>query len=150
VSTSSIEHGPRTPITWATALGFVCCYFDLTPPEFVANTTKLIGSFTVPMMLIMLGVSLASMKATNLRRALVVSVVRLAAGPCVGFLVAHWLDLHGVTRGVLVLQCAMPVAVFNYLLAVRFERSADDVAGLIVISTALSLLSLPLLLSILL
>lgn len=140
----------RTPIMWATVLGFACCYFGIVPPQFLANTCELIGSFAIPMMLIMLGVSLASMRATNLSRAIVVSLVRLAAGPLVGFLVADWLGLSGVTRGVLVLECAMPVAVFNYLLAVRFERAADEVAGLIVISTALSMLSLPAVLSILL
>lgn len=140
----------RTPITWATLLGFACCYFGVVPPEVVTNTGKLLGAFTVPMMLIMLGVSLASMQATNLPRALAVSFVRLAIGPLVGFSIANMMGFEGVARGVLVLQCAMPVAVFNYLLAVRYDRAADEVAGLIVISTALSLLTLPALLSFLL
>jgi len=47
---------------------------------------------------------------------------------------------------VFILDCAMPVAVFNYLLAQRYDRSPADVAGLVVVSTLLSLVTLPMLL----
>ena len=40
----------------------------------------------------------------------------------------------------------MPVAVFSYLFAVRYNRSPEEVAGTVLISTVLSFLSLPLLL----
>ncbi|MGB0503840.1 MAG: AEC family transporter, partial [Thalassolituus sp.] len=45
------------------------------------------------------------------------------------------------------IQSSMPVAVFNYLFAVRFDRQPDAVAGLVVVSTLLSFVSLPILLS---
>ena len=37
-------------------------------------------------------------------------------------------------------------AVINYIIAVRFDRAAEEVAGLVVASTAISFLTLPLLL----
>jgi predicted permease len=40
----------------------------------------------------------------------------------------------------------MPVAVFNYLWAVRYNDAPEEVAGLVLGSTALSFLTLPLLL----
>ena len=40
----------------------------------------------------------------------------------------------------------MPVAVFNYLLAQTYRQGADQVAAMVVISTVLSFLTLPLLL----
>jgi len=40
----------------------------------------------------------------------------------------------------------MPVAVFNYLLAIRYRRSPEEVAGAVLVSTILSFLSLPALL----
>jgi hypothetical protein len=39
----------------------------------------------------------------------------------------------------------MPAAVFNYLFALRYERSPEEVAGMVVASTLLSFLTLPLL-----
>jgi predicted permease len=40
----------------------------------------------------------------------------------------------------------MPVAVFNYLFAQRYDRAADEVASVIVTSTLISFATLPLLL----
>ena len=40
----------------------------------------------------------------------------------------------------------MPVAVFNYILAERYQTDPEAVAGLVLISTALSFLTLPALL----
>jgi len=51
-----------------------------------------------------------------------------------------------VARGVLVLQSTMPVAVFNFLLAERYGREPDAVAGAVVGSTIASFVTLPLLL----
>ena len=53
---------------------------------------------------------------------------------------------EGAARGVLIIHCARPVAVFNYLSAQLHENSPDEVAGTVLISTALSFLSLPALL----
>ena len=140
----------RSPIAWSTFAGFACATLSWTPPEVITNTTHLLSGLTIPLMLIMLGVSLASMRPGNLSRALTISAVRLLVGPAVGFLVAWLFGFRGDARGVVVIECAMPVAVFNYLLALRYDRDADEVAGLIMVSTLLSLLTLPVLFGILL
>lgn len=140
----------RSPIAWGTVAGFAFAAAGVDPPELVTNTTGLLGGLTIPLMLITLGISLASMRATNLTRALIISAARLLIGPVVGFAVAELFGFEGHARGVLVLECSMPVAVFNYLLAIRYGREAEEVAGLIMVSTLLSLLTLPVLLAALL
>ena len=60
------------------------------------------------------------------------------------------LDLSGVARGVLILQCSMPAAVFNYLFAQRYARAPEEVASIVVVSTLLGFAGLPLLLGFLL
>ncbi len=47
----------------------------------------------------------------------------------------------------MVLQSAMPVAVFNYLFAQRYARAPEEVAGLVVVSASLSFVTLPVLLA---
>ena len=54
--------------------------------------------------------------------------------------------LEGATRGVVLIQAAMPVAVFNYLFAQRYARAPAQVAGTVLVSTLLSFLTLPALL----
>ena len=62
-------------------------------------------------------------------------------------LAAEVLGFEGTSRGVLILQCSMPAAVFNYLFAQRYGRSPEQVASIVVVSTLLAFLLSPLLLA---
>jgi predicted permease len=57
------------------------------------------------------------------------------------------LEFSGVARGVLIVQCVMPAAVFNHLLAQQYDRSPEQVASIVVVSTLLTATALPLILS---
>ena len=116
-------------------------------PAWLYNATDLLGGMTVPLMLLTLGVSLASMRVKTFRRASALAVLRLAMGVAVGVALAEFFAFEGVARGVLIIQCAMPPAVFNYLFAQTYRREPEDVAGVIVLSTLVSFATLPLLLS---
>jgi len=67
-------------------------------------------------------------------------------GLLAALVVTSFLDLDQVTRGVVILQSAGPAALFSYLWAQLYNNSAEEVAGVIMISTVISLLTLPLLL----
>jgi predicted permease len=56
---------------------------------------------------------------------------------------AALLDQSGIARGVLILQCAMPSAVFNYLFAQRYGRAPEEVASIVVLSTLGAFAGLP-------
>jgi predicted permease len=71
--------------------------------------------------------------------------LRLVLGFAVALAIAELFDLQGVARAVLILQGAMPAAIFNYLFAARYDRHPDDVAGIVLMSTLVSALTLPLL-----
>jgi predicted permease len=102
------------------------------------------------MMLLTLGVALANLKVTSLWRSVVLSLGRLGLGLAVGLGIAEILGLEGAARGVLILESAMPVAVLNYLFAARYDRSPEEIAGLVLVSTTLSFVTLPALLLIVL
>jgi len=133
----------KQPVLWATAIALALALGDWSLPVWLANTTSLLGDFTIPLMLITLGVSLADLKISEWRHSLLFSVIRVVGGFSLGLLVAAWFGMEGIERGVLILQSAMPVAVFNYLLALRFQREPGEVAGMVVLSTALAFLLLP-------
>ncbi|MCZ6641992.1 MAG: AEC family transporter, partial [Gammaproteobacteria bacterium] len=64
-------------------------------------------------------------------------------------LFAIWaFDLSGTIAGVVFLQAAMPVAVFNFIFAERFNRNPEKVAAVILLSTLISFVTLPLLVGI--
>jgi len=136
----------RIPIIYAVVLALLIMGLELKVPDVVINTTRLLGGMTIPMMLITLGVSLAKLRVSSLGRSVGLAVFRLVLGFSVGWLVATSLGFTGLERGVLILQSAMPVAVFNYLFAQRYNNQPEEVAGMVVLSTALSFATLPALL----
>ena len=58
--------------------------------------------------------------------------------------------LDDTAFAVLVIQVATPVAVTSYLIAEKYQADAESVAGLVVVSTLVSVLALPALLAVLL
>jgi hypothetical protein len=137
----------RTPLTWAMALAVAALAFEVRIPDWILRTTELLGGFTIPLMQLSLGVSLYRLELARIPRSLALALLRLALGLAVGFAVAELLGMTGAARGVLILDCAMPVAVLNYLLAERYGRSPSEVASLVVLSTLLSLVALPVVLA---
>ncbi len=135
-----------TPIVYAALSGLALLQFEVPVPAVVANTVELVGGITLPLMLIAMGYSLSTFTVSSINVALGLSVLRFSLGAIAGLLAVEWLALEGVMRGVVLIEACMPVAVFNYLFAARYQRAPEDVAGAILVSTVLSFITLPFLL----
>jgi hypothetical protein len=136
-----------TPMLYGAVAGLAVVVADVHVPEWLANTLGALGDLLIPMMLMALGNTVGALKANNLPRAFGLGAARLVISFVVAVGVSFALGLSGVAQGVLVLQGAMPAAVFSYLFAARYERDADDVAGIVLVSTLLGAVTLPLLVS---
>lgn len=140
----------RTPALYAIAIALTLLLTDTNLPLWLDNTLELISGFTVPLMLITLGVSLANIRASNLTGGLTFSLIRIPLAALLAYGIGHMLDLPPLAQNILVVQMSMPVAVFNYLFAQRSGREPDYVASLVFCSTLLAFIYLPLLLAFLL
>ena len=139
----------RSPILPAVALGLIFAYGGIPIPLFATNTLEMLSGLTIPLMLLMLGTSLAKIKVTTFGRSAVLSVVRIGMGVVAGFTLAALFGFTGPERIAFVLQCAMPVAVFNYVFAQMYDNEPGEVASLVVVSTLLSVLTTPIVLAML-
>jgi len=137
------------PILPALFLGFALVVLDLHLPPIVGRAVELLGNLTIPLMLLALGVSLARLPLDRFGRAALLSALRIGIGTGVGFGVAWAFGLGPLATGALVLQCAMPIAVYSYLFAERFGRASAEVAGSVIVSTLLALVTTPLLILVL-
>jgi hypothetical protein len=131
----------------ATLLGALFLWQGWQTPAFLTNALDLIGQMAIPMMLITLGVAVARLRPSHLARATGLSLVKLVICTAVPVAVGLWFGLSGVALAVLIVQVATPVAVTSYLLAEKYGADSDAVAGLVVASTLLSVLYLPLILA---
>jgi predicted permease len=136
-----------TPMLYGAIAGLAVEVSDVHVPAWLANTVGALGDLLIPLMLMALGNTVGSLKTNNLSRAFGLGSARLIISFVVAVGVSYALGLSGVAQGVLVLQGAMPAAVFSYLFAAQYERDADDIAGIVLVSTLLAAVTLPLLVS---
>jgi len=71
------------------------------------------------------------------------SLLRMLLGGGAAYLVVTFLDMTGLARSVVILMGFMPVAVFNYLFALKSKRNVETVASMVMISTVLAMVVLP-------
>jgi malate permease and related proteins len=140
----------KEPIIYAVIASFFFLINRSSPPDILLRTTELLGAFTIPLMLLSLGVTLAGLKVRRIRRSFLLALLRVAMGFGVSLALAYLFKFDRSARGVFVLQCSMPVAVFNYMLAERYHRSPGENAELLMVSTLISIVTLPLILRFLL
>ncbi|WP_341936449.1 AEC family transporter [Marinimicrobium sp. C2-29] len=136
----------KQPVLYAMVLAVVLLLTDTPLPLWLGNTVDLLGGFAIPLMIMTLGVSLARLKLVAWKRSLGFSLLRVLGGMVLGYGAARLVGLEGEALGVAVLQAAMPVAIFNYLLALRYDRRPQEVAGMVLISTLVAFIVLPILL----
>jgi malate permease and related proteins len=136
----------RTPVLYSVSAALMVLGTGVEIPLWISNTTTLLGNCAVPLMLFSLGVALARLRFGGTTRAILMSALRIVLGIGAGYGVSWLFGLEGTMRGVTILQSSMPVAVFNYLWALRYDNSPEEVAAMVLGSTILAFLAMPLLL----
>ena len=102
------------------------------------------------MALIGIGSQLAQISLKGqLRLPLISTAIKCVVCPAAGWAIASLMGLVGAERQVLVVLAAMPTAVSSYVLAEQMNSDADLAASSVVVSTAVSMLTLTVLLLVL-
>lgn len=137
----------QEPLVPATLLGALFLWQGWETPSFLTNALELIGQMAIPLMLITLGVAVGRLQIGSLGRPVLLSAAKMIICAGCGVAAGLWFDLEPTAFGVLVLQVATPVAVTSYMLAEKYGADGGSVAGLVVVSTLMSIVSLPVLLA---
>ena len=137
----------KEPAMAATLLGALFLWQGWSTPLWLTNSLDLIGQMAIPLMLITLGVAIARLGVGQLGRAFWLSLARAELCLLVAVATGWAFGLQSVPLAVLILQITTPVAVTSYLLAEKYGADADAVAGLVIVSTVMSIVTLPLTLS---
>ncbi len=140
----------KTPAVYAVALALTLLYSGHKLPGFLFNFCDIVGGLVIPLMLFALGGALAKLRIKRLRTPLTLALAKVAVGLAVGIGVSWLLGMEGTSRSVFILECLLPVAIFNYLWAERYDNGPEEVASLIIVSTLLALLVVPITLAVLL
>lgn len=132
------------PMSLAAGVAILMNVFDWSFPLPIERSISLLGDALIPVMLLTLGMQLAT--STSLRPDIdlgIVSVIKLAVVPLVAAGLGKAFGLEGDAFGVLVIQSAMPPAVFCAVVAMEFDLEPQRVSRIVLGTTLISLITLP-------
>ena len=135
----------KSPSFYAIIITILLLYNKIETPTFVLNTVMLLAYAMIVMILMSLGVALTQLKVFSFKNALISSVGRVIIGPIIGFALIKVFNLSGFAAGVLLIQSSMPSAILTYLIASMHspKEIVDNISSMIVVSTLMSLITVP-------
>ncbi len=138
------------PIVYGAILGltFQLLHITLSPP--VEEAVSLVASATIPTVMIVLGMQLANIKLKNIAfRKLSFSLsLKLLVSPILAFIIVQFLPIDQMTKQILIIMAAMPTAANTTMYALEYNTDTEFVSSSTLISTCLSLITLPIVLSV--
>ena len=136
----------RLPLIWAVVLGLAANAVNLQLPLNLGGGVHLLAQGAIPMLLLSLGMQIAESRFVVSAYDLAASLLRVLVGPLIAYLAGLALGLSGADLVVLILISGMPAAVNTYLMAAELGGDAERTARVVVLSTLLSFVTLPLVL----
>ena len=143
LSAKSIKTMFQSPILWAIFLGGFVKIFGITVWEPLLTTCEFGGNAGPPLAAFALGVSLATTKVHINRHVLSGIFIRVVGGFVFGLLASTLFGLEGLSRTVVIVSSALPAAVFTSVLPLRYGVSSEYAGSIVIISTVLGILTIP-------
>ncbi len=134
------------PCLVAIYLGLFFMVTQIQLPSVVTETVRYIGTCNSALTMFIVGTILADVKLTTIfnRDTLTFSVFRLAILPAMALLVGRMLGLDNVSLGISVLMTGMPAGATAAIFAARYKSDAPFATKCVVMTTLVSMLTLPL------
>ena len=131
-------------------IGLFLFVFSIPLPGFLEEPLNLLGECTVPLAMVVAGITLAGANIKSVlgdQRVIVYSLFKLLAVPLTVFLFLQLVELPGVVEKILIIMSAMPAAANTSIFARMYDSDYDLASRLIAASTFFSLVSIPVIIS---
>lgn len=134
------------PCILATFVGVAVMLLEWTPPALLQNTLSSIGACSTPLSMMLIGMVLADAgKGSYLERPILsYTVLRLVLIPGGIFLLCKLFRFDSLVTGTSVLLSGMPAGTLSVMLGAKYQKDAPFASRLVIFTTALSLLTIPL------
>lgn len=115
-------------------------------PKLFLDVLDYFSQLTIPLVMITVGLSLDIKQIKQGSLPLFLALfMKLIFSPIVALLLTTFLPLDNVTKGIVILEAAMPVSMVSISIALKYQLDTDYISGAIFASILASLLTLPLL-----
>ncbi|MGX9134502.1 AEC family transporter [Rummeliibacillus sp. JY-2-4R] len=135
----------KMPVLYASIIGISLQLLQVTVPKSVMNGFDLVADASIPLVMLVLGMQLASITQTRVKYKFVssVSIIRMFLSPLLATAILYFMPLSDLIKAVLIIQSAMPAAANTTMLALQFDTEPDLVSFTTFVTTIISIFSLP-------
>ena len=136
----------NTPPFWAAACAVLLNQNGIAPPNWLTDVLKLLSVAVVPLMLFSLGLALSwkAVRIRNLPYLFPAVLIKMILMPLFALYLADHLTIANNYKAAAVLDLAMPSMVLGIVLCDRYQLDSSLYAMTVTVTTALSLIALPL------
>jgi hypothetical protein len=134
----------KSPILWSIIAGSLFRYFNIPVPEAILTTLDFGGNAGPPLAAFTLGLSLHATSFKINRHIIAGMCFRVIGGFLFGVLATSLFGLTGVSRTVVIVAATLPSAIFTSILPLRYGLRSDFAGTLVVVSTILGVVTIPL------
>jgi predicted permease len=133
------------PMTVVVLPALIVNFAEIDLPVAIDRPIGLLAGAIIPVMLVTLGIQLGNMGLPKIDLDVARSLgAKLVVQPLAAIGIVELLDITGDAGGAVVLQAAMPAAVFTAVLAIEQRTRPDETATIVMAGTLASVVTLPL------
>ena len=135
------------PCMIAVLIGFIIMGFGLTLPDVIAKPVQMMSRCTTPLSMLVIGGILAGVDLRTVfsKETLTFSFIRLLALPGILVLLLHFIPADPMIKGIAIVMTGMPAASMSAILAEQYGGDYEFGAKIVMASTVLSMITVPLL-----
>ena len=138
----------KNPFILAMIAGLLFSFFNLKSMSIIIETSKLLGSAALPIMLLTIGANIKVKDLTLQITPIIISnTLKLLILPLVVYFVAVQIDLSKTETVVAVIFSAVPTATMSYTFAKQFGADYQLMRGILTTQVVLSFFTIPFLLA---
>ncbi len=151
-SQSPLQAVFKVPIVYGALAGMLSNLTGVHLPGGIETVVNMVADAAIPTVMIVLGMQLATISLKNVEFAnLSISlVIRLVMAPIIAGVITLFLPVDDMVKQIMILMAAMPTAANTTMYAVQFNARPTFVSSATLISTLLSVITIPIVLAIIL
>ncbi len=134
----------RLPLLYSAIVGIVVSVSGWSLPAYLERALHLLGEASIPAMIFSLGYKLSEVNVMHFKKSLAFGGMRIGIGFALGMVITRLFNISGLASNVVILESSMPPAVFNFVLAEKYNQDPKTVASIILVGTILSVITTPL------
>lgn len=141
----ALQRVVKMPVLYGACLGMLLQVLHIKLPPTIIDGISLVGSASIPTVMLLLGMQLAEIKPQvfALRYVNTVVLIRMIISPLLAGVLVTFMPVSETIKYVYILLAAMPVAANTTMLAIQFDVKPNLVSFTTLVTTLISLLTVP-------